>query len=185
MKKRVIAIILIVIIIAGVLIWYFYPNNEETENNMQEYQPQEEITNEQMRQTIVTLYFKNKETNQLVTEGKLIDSKLLLTDPYKELIELLIEGPKNEKFESTIPEGTKINKVELRGNTVYVDLSKEFIENHIGGEEAEKLTVYSIVNTLTELTEVENVKFLIDGEENIAFKDNKIKFDNLFSRLES
>ena len=185
MKKRVIAIILIVIIIAGVLIWYFYPNNEETENNMQEYQPQEEITNEQMRQTIVTLYFKNKETNQLVTEGKLIDSKLLLTDPYKELIELLIEGPKNEKFESTIPEGTKINKVELRGNTVYVDLSKEFIENHIGGEEAEKLTVYSIVNTLTELTEVENDKFLIDGEENKAFKDNKIKFDNLFSRLES
>ena len=168
MKKRVIAIILIVIIIAGVLIWYFYPNNEETENNMQEYQPQEEITNEQMRQTIVTLYFKNKETNQLVTEGKLIDSKLLLTDPYKELIELLIEGPKNEKFESTIPEGTKINKVELKGNTVYVDLSKEFIEN-----------------PLTELTEVENVKFLIDGEENKAFKDNKIKFDNLFSRLES
>ena len=85
----------------------------------------------------------------------------------------------------TIPEGTKINKVELKGNTVYVDLSKEFIENHIGGEEAEKLTVYSIVNTLTELTEVENVKFLIDGEENKAFKDNKIKFDNLFSRLES
>ncbi len=184
MKRKVLAIILIVIIIVGALVWYFYFNSEGEKKNIEEYQPQEEITNEQMRQTIVTLYFKDKNTNKLAKEGKLIDSKLLLTDPYKELMELLIEGPKNEKFESTIPKGTKLNKTELKGNIIYLDLSKEFIENHTGGEEAEKLTVYSIVNTLTELTEVEKVKFLIDGKENKSFKDNKIKFDNVFSRLE-
>lgn len=63
-----------------------------------------------------------------------------------------------------------------------MDFSKEFIENHQGGEEKEKATVYSIVNTLCELTEVNKIKILINGEENKSFKDEKIKFDVLFTK---
>ena len=33
---------------------------------------------------------------------------------------------------------------------------------------------------MTNLTEVNAVKILIDGEENKSFKDNKIKFDDPF-----
>ena len=44
----------------------------------------------------------------------------------------------------------------------------------------ESATIYSIVNTMTNLTEVNAVKILIDGEENKAFNDNKIKFDDPF-----
>ena len=67
-------------------------------------------------------------------EGRIIDSKELLGNPYKKLVELLIEQPKNDKLESAIPNETKVNKAELKNDIVYLDLSKEFIEKHINGE---------------------------------------------------
>ena len=142
--------------------------------------PEEEISDEQMRQTIVSLYFYNNETKELISEGRLIDARDLLENPYQKLMELLIKGPENQSLSKTIPDGTKINKVELKGDILYVDLSNEFIENHPGGEEQECASVYSIVDTMTNLTEVNAVKILIDGKENMAFKDNLIKFDDPF-----
>lgn len=184
MNKKVfiiIAIILIVCII-GLGAYLLICNNREPQEN--EIQPEEEISDEQMRQTIVTLYFQNKETKELMPEGRMIDSKELLSDPYTTLLELLIEGPKSEKLQSVIPNGTRVVKTELKGDMVYVDLSKEFIDNHEGGQEAENITVYAIVNTLTELNEVNSVKILINGRENQAFKDNKINFKDAFVRIE-
>ena len=89
--------------------------------------------------------------------------KELYKEPYSYLINMLITGPENEKLESAIPEGTKVNSCTLKGNTVYVDLSKEFIDNAPSGITEESMVVYSIVNTLTELNEVSGVKFLING----------------------
>lgn len=176
-KKIVIAIILILVIAIGVWIIFAQKSEESVAN---EYKPQEEISDEQLRQTIISLYFQRKNTDELVPEGRLIDVKLLLNEPYKTLMQFLIEGPKNEKNEKLIPEGTVINKVELKKDILYIDLSKEFIENHKGGEILESNTIYSIVNTMTGLTEVNGIKILIDGEENKQFKDGKIKFDNIF-----
>ncbi len=183
-KKTIIAIIIVALILVGVGIWYFcfYSQNSETEVN--EIIPEEEISEEQMRQTIVSLYFYNEEAQSLVPEGRLIDAKELLENPYTRLMELLIEGPQNDALSATIPEGTTINSAEMQGDTLYLDLSKEFIENHSGGIEKESATIYSIVNTMTNLTEVDSVKILIDGEENKAFNDNLIKFDDSFVVIE-
>ncbi len=180
MKKKIIFIIIVLLIILGG-VFYFYMKNKNTQIQ-NEYQPQEEITDEQMRQTIISLYYKNKETGELIPEGRLIDVKTLLNNPYKALLGMLIEEPRNDNLQSAIPKGTVVNKAELINNILYLDLSKEFIENHQGGEEEENITIYSIVNTLCELTEVNKIKILIDGEENKAFKDEKIKFDILFTK---
>ena len=181
MKKKLIIIVsAVIIILVGIMI-YFYLTKEKAVSV--EYQPEEEITNEQMRQTIVSLYYKNKDTKELMPEGRVIDSKELLENPYKKLVELLIEAPKNDKLESAIPEGTKVNNAKIEGDIVYLDLSKEFIENHAGGQEEESLTIYSIVNTLTELTEVNSVKILIDGKEDESFKDGKINFSEPFLKI--
>lgn len=184
MNKKVFIIIVIILIlgIIGVGGYLLIKNNlQPTEV---EIQPEEEITDEQMRQTIVTLYYQNKETKELMPEGRTIDSKELLSDPYVTLMKLLIEGPKSENLQSAIPEGTRVIKAELKGDILYLDLSKEFIDNHEGGEEAENLTIYSIVNTLTELNEVASVKILINGREDQSFNDNKINFRNAFVRIE-
>ena len=179
-NKKLIISIIIILIIVGVAIWYFFFNDSNKQNEISEIIPEEEISEEQMRQTIVSLYFYNSNTKSLVPEGRLIDVKELVEEPYKKLMELLIEGPQNESLSKTIPEGTIINKIELKGDILYLDLSKEFVDNHSGGEEMESATIYSIINTMTNLTEVNAVKILIDGEENKAFNDNKIKFDDPF-----
>ena len=178
MRKKLVLIVILIVLL-GLGVWFWMQSNKE-ENPPTDYVPQEEISEEQLRQTIVSLYFKNKGTDELVPEGRLVDVKLLLKQPYQTLMELLIEGPRNEKLEKVIPEGTKVNKIELKNDILYIDLSKEFIENHQGGEVLESHTIYAIVNTMTGLTEVNGVKILIDGEADKAFKDGKIKFDDAF-----
>ena len=71
MKKKLIIIVSAVIIILVGIMTYFYLTKEKTVSV--EYQPEEEITNEQMRQTIVSLYYKNKDTKELMPEGRVID----------------------------------------------------------------------------------------------------------------
>ena len=181
-KKILIIVIFILILVIGG--WLFFKQKNKGEETISEYQPQEEISEEQLRQTIVSLYFQNKNTDELVPEGRLIDVKLLLNEPYKTLMQLLIDGPKNDKLEKLIPEGTVINKIELKKDILYIDLSKEFVENHQGGEKLESNTIYSIVNTMTQLTEVNGVKILIDGEADKEFKDGKIKFNDAFIKLD-
>lgn len=188
MKNKKVIIILIAIIIilsiVGYLIYQKIKQNKE-QNQITEYIPEEEINIEGLRQTIVSLYFNQKDSNTLVPEARNIDVKELIKEPYKTLMQLLIEGPKSERLEKTIAEGTKINKIELKNGILYVDLSKEFIENHKGGAEAESRTIYSIVNTLTGLNEVEAVKILIDGKEDACFKDNGISLKDAFVKQES
>lgn len=180
-KKRiiiiVISIILISIIILGV---YFYIKNNDTENKIIEYIPEEEISEEQMRQTIVSLYFRNE--TGIIPEARLIDVKELIENPYEKILNMLIQGPKNENIQKTIPDGTKINKIEKEGEVLIIDFSQEFILNHNGKENDEKITIQSIVKTLTELTEINGIKIKINGEENKEFKNKKIKFNQIFDR---
>lgn len=179
-KKTLIIVIILIIAIAitGVLLWQSKKGN--IENNV--IQPEEEITEEQMRTSLVTLYYINKESKELSPEGRMVDVKTLLTNPYETLTNLLIETPKNEKLQSPISNGTKVLGAELKGDVVYLNLSNEFIENYEGGEDAEKLTMKAIVNTLTELNEVNGIKILINGQEDKEFKDGKVNFKEVFTR---
>lgn len=180
--KRVVIIVISIALIAGIIagVYFYIKNKKEEENKIEEYVPEEEISEEQMRQTMVSLYFKNE--NGLIPEARLIDVKELINNPYEKIVQLLIEGPKNENLQKTIPEGTKINKIEREGENLILDFSQEFIEKHSGGEQEEKLTIQSIVKTVTELTEINGIKIKINGEENKEFKDGKIKFDKVFNR---
>lgn len=178
-------IILIGIILAiGIIIFLFFSNTNKNNpsNTLSEYTPQEEISEDEIRKTIVSIYFKNIETNTLVPESVCIDVKELADNPYIKLLNLIATGPSNDKLESPLPEGTTINNAYLKGNTVYVDFSNEFISNAPNGVQEEGLIIYSIVNTLTELNEVNSVKILINGEENKSFSDNGMNFKEEFVR---
>lgn len=50
------------------------------------------------------------------------------------------------------------------------------------GKEAEEKTIESIVNTLTELTEVNSIKILIEGEENKNLMMGKYHLKNFYQR---
>jgi len=54
--------------------------------------------------------------------------------------------------------------VHVDKKTAIVNFSKDFVENHCGGTLSEKMTIYSIVNTLTSLPEINKVNFLVNGK---------------------
>lgn len=174
MKNKKIGIIFLVILVIVLIGGYFgiqYVRNKQEETTIEEYTPEEEITEEQVRQTIVSLYFPSKETDELNPEARLIDIKEIINNPYEKLITLLIEGPKNDKNRKIIPENTKINKTYLEEDCVVLDFSAEFLNYSKENEKEETNMINSIVNTLTELTEVNQIKILIDGNENNEFKE--------------
>ena len=169
MKNKKIVIIfstlLIIILIGGFFVIKFV--KEKQKNKIEEYTPQEEITEEQFRQTIVSLYFKNKENDKIEPEARLVDIREIINNPYERLINLLIEGPKNDKNERLIPENTKLLKSYIEKDCVTLDFSKEFLDYK---KENEDYLIESIVKTLTELSEVNKIKILIEGTENDNFK---------------
>lgn len=146
MKNRIFKFIIILIILIAVLgvAYYFIAG-----------------TNLIVKEKSVDLYFSTKNAMYLESENRTIKGRNL----YEEAINSLIEGPTTSDLSKTVPEETKVLNVSRNNNTIRVDFSKEIIENHWGGSTGERLTVYSIVNTLAQFNEVKEVKFLIEGEE--------------------
>ena len=172
----------IFLIVAFLAVTAFYIFSQISINsNIQEYVPQQEISDEQFRQTFVKLYFKEINSNKFVCENRSIDSKELLNNPYLNLVGLLINGPSVEGLESLIPSDTKVISATLNGDTVTIDLSTDFI-NSTDNVECASNMVYSIVNTLTELTEVNSVKFLIDGNGSSKFTNCNFSLNEPFVR---
>lgn len=167
MKKRIIVFVLLLLFLLGGYFFasYFEDKQEEEPQGYENYTPQEEISEEQYRETIVNLYFLNKESKEIMAEAIAIDARELSTNPYKELIELLLKGPKNENLERIIPEGTTIYDAGIEAGCVVINLSKEFL-NFGEDENLKNNIINTVYQTLTELTEVNAIRFLIEGEEN-------------------
>lgn len=159
------SVILILILIGGYFgIKYVKNKNQQIDKAItEEYIPEEEITEEQMRRTIVSLYFPSKETREITPEARLIDIKEIINTPYERLVTLLIEGPKSDKNQKVIPENTKLLKTYLEDDCVVLDFSEELLNYNKEDQKEKSNLINSLVNTLTELTEVNKVKILING----------------------
>ena len=172
-RKKIIAIItLILIILLAIFIW----NNISIENDVDEYQdytPEEEISEEQMRQTKVILFFANSETGEIESEVKIVDVNLLINEPYKQIMNWLINGPQSSNLKRLIPDGTAMHDIKVEKSCAIINLSNEFLNYET--EENKLKIINSIVNTLTNLKEINSVKFLINGEENEKFSEIYLK----------
>lgn len=173
-KKIIIifSVLFIILIVGGYfLINYLKQNKKEEESIVEEYTPQEEISENQLRQTIVSLYFQNKETKELEPEARLVDIKEILENPYEKIVNLLIEGPKDERKERIVPENTKLLSSQLEGDCLTLTFSSDFLNYDKTDEKTKENLINSIVNTLTQLNEVNSIKILIDGSENEEFNE--------------
>ena len=126
-KKIIIifSVLFIILLVAGYFfISYLRKDKQEGEQEIvEEYTPEEEISEEQSRQTIVSLYFQNKETKELEPEARLVDIKEMLDTPYDRIVNLLIEGPKNEDKENIFPKNTKLLNTSLEGDCLTLNFS--------------------------------------------------------------
>ena len=76
-------------------------------------------------------------------------------------------APVVEPLVSAVPAGTALRAVFItEGGEAYVDLSREVVAAHPGGTINEMLSIYTLVNALTEnLPAVTAVQVLVDGKE--------------------
>lgn len=136
----------------------------------------------------VHLYFADENTNKLKLEIRYlpIEDAKSTSNLASKIVEELIKGPSEKStLKATLPASTKLcAPVSFSEGVATVNLSKELVDQHPGGKAAEQLTIYSLVNSLTELKEVQKVKFLIEGKQQKEFKGN-FKFDNMFPRTTS
>ena len=113
----------------------------------------------------VHLYFADRKGNYLQAEER----KILAEDTIsaiEAIIAALLEGPDDPKLVSTIPAGSRLLHIFVTDDgTAYLDFSSELSRLHPGGITAERLTLYSIVNSLVlNLEKVERVQLLFEGK---------------------
>jgi spore germination protein GerM len=132
------------------------------ENLEEEGQGQEKESSPEKNK--VVLYFLSEDTNMLAGEERAINAGD--KDFQIAVLEELIKGPQNPSLGTTIPPDVQVLgvTVEEKGTAV-VDFSRELLTSHWGGSMGEIMTVYSVVNTLASLPGIEQVKFLVEGEE--------------------
>ena len=168
-KKKIIFILGFIIIVIILIISSISTEVENNVENIEEIEPEQEISEEEVRQTVVSLYFEDKISGILAKEERKVDSKNLIDDPYKYILELLLNGPEQEDLNNPIPEGTKLNSIKYEKGILYIDLSSEFLNSNGTN------SIYSIVNTMTEFTEINGIKFTIDGEIKDGLKETFVK----------
>jgi germination protein M len=113
----------------------------------------------------VSIYFANedgtalRESHRQVSYNSNISMEQLV-------VEQLIGGPIEEERAAglcaTIPEDTQLSKISTKDGICYLDLSVDFLEKPEGIRE--EIILYSIVNSLAELPNVNKVQIRIGGE---------------------
>lgn len=107
----------------------------------------------------VKLYFATKDGMALKIEERKIKGDII-----KGSLEALIAGPTKPGLVATIPEGVKVLNINITEKLCVVNFNEKLVTNHWGGSTGELLTIYSIVNTLTQFSNIDQVQILIEGQ---------------------
>ena len=116
---------------------------------------------EGQQKVAVALYFADQNGDYLISEQREITMQQGLA---RATVQELIDGPRTKGLSRTIPDGTKLKDINIEEGLCTVDLSREFRDNHWGGSSGELLTVYSLVDTLTQFSTIERVEVLVEGQ---------------------
>lgn len=118
--------------------------------------------------TEMTLYFANETGDMLLPEKREV-MRSTNTSVEKLIVEQLIEGPKVTGRYATMPKGIKLLSVSVNETVCSINLDAAFLNNTL--EVKEYIPIYSIVNSLSELSTVSRVQIRINGSEDAVFRD--------------
>jgi len=109
----------------------------------------------------LTLYFPNSEATGLIPTNRTVEVKD--QEVIKAMFIELANPPSG--LEKPLPSATKLLDATVNTDGIAtINLSTEFKKNFGGGSAGEQMTMYSIVNTLTTLPDVQSVQFLLEGQ---------------------
>ena len=109
------------------------------------------------------LYFPDADGRWLISEyhSLTLDED---SSPERYVIEELLRGPTGSELRSVIPAGTLLRSCSTADGVCTVDLSREFYDNRPRTALGERLVLYAIIDSLTALSGVDSVRFLVEGE---------------------
>ena len=119
----------------------------------------------------LNLYFANATGDKLKNQSCVLEYNANVALE-KVVVEQLIAGPLEKGYYPTIPKDTKVMSVTTKDGVCYVNLDTAFTGQ--GYDVLGSVTIYSIVNSLTELAGIGSVQILVNGETSITYKDNII-----------
>lgn len=112
--------------------------------------------------TELTLYYTDSQRRYLI--GHNVSVNLAAQDNVEAyLVEQLITAPEGLGLVSPLPSGTKLLSCRVSDGLCRLDLSKEFDQNAFSQSYAQRTTLFSLVNTLTQLEDVDRVEFYLEG----------------------
>lgn len=114
----------------------------------------------------VTLYFGDNQAMYLIPEEREVTKGDETLEAV--IIRELIKGPRKAGSTRTIPEGTRLLSVSVVNGVAYVNFSREFQTKHWGGSAGERMTIFSVVNSLCKLPGIQKVQFLLEGNKQEA-----------------
>jgi len=115
------------------------------------------------RKINVKLFFQAADRPGLVIEERAVAFSIDLSRQLRGVVEELVRGSKIGLGPTLSPDTKVLDVFVTPGGVAYVDLSKEAATGHPGGSEAELMTVYSVVNSLTtSFPAVRRVQILVE-----------------------
>ena len=121
-----------------------------------------------IQNSTLTLYFANKSGDALIAETRNVHYSSNMSME-KVIMEQLLDGPDMEGLKSAIPSGTKLVSVATVDGTCYVNLDATFKNQDYAVKEA--IVIYSIVNSLSEQSNINQVQISINGDTSGAYRD--------------
>lgn len=127
------------------------------------------------------LYFANESGDGLIAVNRELSHNADVSNvPMEKLVvEQLISGPASDETYPTINPATKLVNITVKDGVCYLTFDSSLITavNNVTTD----VTIYSIVNSLVELSNINKVQISIDGNKDGKFRD-KYEFSTIFER---
>ncbi len=150
-------------------IGYMTPDDfvQNTGSSLRSYQSRE-----------LTLYFANEKGDALTARKVSVRYNSSLSVE-KLIVEQIIKGPTDGEGRAVIAPETKVLGVSVRDGICYVNLDDSFLNSSTGVDP--QVTVYAIVNSVTESGNAGQVQIMVNGESNLQYM-NRIDLSKPMTR---
>jgi germination protein M len=118
--------------------------------------------------TTITLYFSNTTGDRLVEKDiEMAYSKTMSME--RLVIEQLIAGPDDPDMKATLPSNLRVLSVSVKEGVCYLNLDGAFLNEIV--DTSANVQIYSIVNSLTELSGISEVQIQVNGDSHNELRD--------------
>ena len=126
----------------------------------------------------LTLYFANETGDRLVETTRTLEYNSNISVE-RLVVDCLVNGPDTDQAFPTINPNTKVLGVTVRDGICYVNFDKTFLTQVY--TVTPEVVIYSITNSLVELTSVNKVQISINGQTDVVFRET-FNLANLYER---